>query len=114
VHLVTAGIIVAFVLLGRWQWHRYHATDSLQYFSYALQWPLFAAFVGFFWWRLMRSELHPPEEPEPAPQRHHRTPAPAVAPTTASDEPDDELAAYNRYLAGLAGRDHCERGESTS
>jgi surfeit locus 1 family protein len=72
--------------------------------AYALQWWVFAAFVMVGWWRMLRDDVQPPVTPEPAP-------AP-VAPNPALDRRrrqaledavsgDDELAAYNRYLAEL-------------
>lgn len=111
-HLVTVVMIVAFVLLGRWQWHRFHATDSLQYLSYAVQWPLFAAFVVFFHWRIVRTALHPPTEAErrsAAPTRR-REPAPMPVPAgTDDEEPDEALTEYNRYLACLDAQDRAEQ-----
>ena len=130
-HVAAIVLIVVFLRLGWWQWQRAEsAGGDLQNLGYALEWPLFAAFVGFFWYRMLMHELHPPdpeeaEEPESAqagaaglphpsdtPPRQAATDgAPAVGAAlfagtpVADEEPDDELAAYNRYLAWLYAND---------
>jgi cytochrome oxidase assembly protein ShyY1 len=48
---VTAGVVVAPITGDA------PAGLRLQNASYALQWVLFAAFVVFFWWRLLRDDL---------------------------------------------------------
>lgn len=110
-----AAVVVVCLRMGWWQLQRYNsAGGSLQNLGYTLQWPTFAVFAVVMWWRLRRLErertragqVADTEPPTPTP-----TPAPpavtpvvagqAVADTPAADEPDDELAAYNRYLAEL-------------
>lgn len=120
--LVRTAVAVAWVgtclRLGWWQWDRAAATASPQNVGYALQWPLFALFGAFAWWRMLRLEVDPPAPgpPPPAPPpggpvQEDRTAPAAVLPATGTpssdaapstpDEPDDELAAYNRYLRAL-------------
>lgn len=90
---------------------------GLRNLAYALQWWLFAAAVLYFWWKLVRDELAPPEERrrEPSvPERddraldrapQHETLEPVAATDPSAEDPEDaELAAYNRYLAGLSAR----------
>jgi DNA-binding transcriptional regulator of glucitol operon len=108
--VLLAAALVAFVVaclrLGWWQLQRYDSpSGSLQNLGYTLQWPTFALFAIFMVWRLRKLERQrgaapptrpsePPESPEqPRPQR-------ATQPVQ-SEEPDDELAAYNSYLAAL-------------
>lgn len=122
--LVIAGCGL-FLALARWQWDRAHsATGDWQNFGYALQWPLFAAFLAAAWLRFLwlehqalehqAPEHQAPERPGPAQRTRDRrgdlngiparAPAPAGRPTP-EDDPDDELAAYNAYLARLAEQD---------
>lgn len=89
-------------LLGRWQLHRGEVTHSFQNYGYAAQWWCFAVFALWFWARTVRDARRPP-----APQRAGpvRPPVLAQAPVrlTAEDEADEEVVAYNAYLARLAG-----------
>ena len=110
-------VVVAFCALGWWQWQRYEAAGgSWQNLTYAVQWPIFAAFAGYLWWRMLK------ETGEPVPQHDavevrdeliealqarrresalvlHRTPE-----GDARADGDRELGAYNRYLAALHDR----------
>jgi DNA-binding transcriptional regulator of glucitol operon len=93
--------------LAWWQWTRFEsASGSFQNLGYALQWPLFAGFVVYAYYKFVRYEDAPPE-PRRAdgvteipsgllPER----PAPA---TRSDDEP--ALREYNAYLADLAKKD---------
>ncbi len=106
-HALLLAAIAICLLLGRWQLSRADAGNARSV-GYAFEWPLFAAFAIWWWWRVMRLELHPPAPAEPPAE-----PAAAVrcaglgAPPDMGepDEPDDELAAYNRHLAWLHARD---------
>jgi hypothetical protein len=134
-HLLTLSAMITCGFLSAWQWGRAgSAMGSALNVGYALQWPLFAVFFGFMWWRFLRMELAKLGEPgrsdagtegvgedvdEPeAPAE----PVPAAEPPAAgsspfgprpatwkappvTDEEDPELAAYNRMLAVLAARD---------
>ena len=99
-HVLAVVLAITFVKLGIWQWHRARATGSMQSMGYALQWPVFAAFGVFFWWRTVRDAVRPPgvTPPRPAPRRR---PVSAVPLPPVTDAEDPELAAYNRYLAEL-------------
>jgi DNA-binding transcriptional regulator of glucitol operon len=93
--------------LGWWQWQRYEsATGTGQNLGYALQWPVFAAFVVYAYRKFVRYEEEPPQLRDPntiteipdglLPER--RQPA--------APEPDDQaLTDYNAYLAQLAESD---------
>jgi DNA-binding transcriptional regulator of glucitol operon len=106
---------VLFLALANWQWDRAHSvTGDWQNLGYALQWPLFAVVLVAGWMRFLWLEQHGPQQH--GPQQHTvsshrdmsdipaRAPAPAGRPTP-EDDPDDELAAYNAYLARLAAED---------
>lgn len=94
--------------LAWWQWERFSsASGTFQNLGYVLQWPLFGLFPAFMFWRIRQlrhkadvadtAEAETPEQPAP-PRRIERAVAPPV-------EEDDELTAYNRYLAELNSRD---------
>jgi len=119
-HVLTLGAMVTCGLLAAWQWERAgSAMGSALNVGYGLQWPVFGLFFGVMWWRFLQMELrqlHAEQEPapvepeavealaaaseEPSPFRRR----PAAAPPVRDDE-DPELAAYNRMLAQLAGRE---------
>jgi DNA-binding transcriptional regulator of glucitol operon len=121
--LAIAGVCVVSLILccglAWWQWERYSsANGTFQNLGYVLQWPLFGLFPAFMVYRIRKlkreadeadaaamDELSRPERietpVEQAPVAEVAAPAPASAPV----EEDDELAAYNRYLAELRSRD---------
>lgn len=126
-HVLAVALIYTFLRLGWWQWSRAESGNVLSY-GYTFEWPLFALFVAFMWWKMLRFELHPPAPDEVGarkerriqaraqkearrrrPARVPRTPAPARPATVADEEPDEELADYNRYLASLYQKDEPER-----
>jgi DNA-binding transcriptional regulator of glucitol operon len=112
-HVLATAAALTCLALGWWQWRRAHeAGGGAQNLGYALQWPLFAAFVGYFWSRLVRDAVR--SDTAGAARRLTTAPPVRVAPpmrragsaspsSTADDDP--ELAAYNRYLAELTARD---------
>ncbi len=113
-HLVITAFLVASFLLGRWQWERaQEAGGGAQNLGYALQWPLFGLFAVFAWWRLLRLERQrdassPAPPSPPAAREAPPDPSPFRRPVARPDpdeEVDEELAAYNRFLASLHERD---------
>ena len=102
--------------LGWWQWSRFQqAGGDVQNLGYALQWPLFAGFCVYAYYKFVRYEDVPPElNPGGAlteipagllPQRSAPEPAP----------PDDPvLREYNAYLAELAAADHDQQNRNTA
>jgi DNA-binding transcriptional regulator of glucitol operon len=114
-HLLVASCAALFVWLGHWQWDRAHSpTGDWQNLGYALQWPLFAigliaAWARFLWLERQRGRGRGPASVPPAAQHAAARPAPAppaprrpMEAPTREDDIDDELAAYNAYLARLA------------
>ncbi len=107
--LVALVIVAAAgcLLLAWWQWTRFEsASGSFQNLGYALQWPLFAGFCVYAYYKFVRYEDAPPE-----PKSHDAvTEIPAgllperPKPTTQSDD-DPALREYNAYLADLAKKD---------
>jgi DNA-binding transcriptional regulator of glucitol operon len=123
-HVLVIAAAVAFLWLGRWQWDRAHAADGgAQNVGYALQWPLFALFVIFGWWRVLRLEAGKlaggklvagsapelaaaPDTPAaPVDPSRRRTVVRRYQPPAVDEDADPELAAYNRHLAELHEQD---------
>jgi len=102
-HVLAVVVAIACFRLGLWQWHRARETGSMQSMGYALQWPVFALFGLFFWWRTVRDAIRPPGA-APAPAKARPRPVGAAPLPPVTDEEDPELAAYNRYLAELNER----------
>jgi hypothetical protein len=113
-HVLTVVMVAAFLALGWWQISRAAAGNTLSW-AYAFEWPVFAGFVVFVWFREVRQTLRagaPASRPDGA---DTASAAPAIRPATgvrrpvrsgrvpaAPDGPDDvELVAYNRYLTWL-------------
>ena len=109
-----ARVLIGICLgLAWWQWGRAHSlTGGAQNFGYALQWPAFAGFVAYFWYRMLRIERQvsegrlpadtPPRETVPPGARTvavRRSSRPLAA--ESSEPPDEQLNAYNAYLAAL-------------
>jgi DNA-binding transcriptional regulator of glucitol operon len=97
--LATAGMLA----LGNWQLHRAEAGNPLSW-AYTFEWPIFAVFAVVFWVKTIRDELHPPAAADAAavelPPGAGR-PAGGADPAAPPSAEDDELAAYNAYLARL-------------
>ncbi len=93
--------------LAWWQWTRFEsASGSFQNLGYALQWPLFAGFCFYAYYKFVRYEDAPPEP------RNHDTvteipsgllPERPMTATTPDDDP--ALREYNANLAELANQD---------
>lgn len=122
-HVLTLGAMATCGALAVWQWQKAgSAMGSALNVGYGLQWPVFALFFGFLWWRMLRAEVRrlrsdaaespepvrpdvrEPEEPEPSRQA---AASPFTRRPVARAEADDDpvRAEYNRMLAELALRD---------
>ena len=112
---------LACLALGWWQWERFEsASGTGQNLGYALQWPLFAGFAVFAYFRFVRLETESTDEkdadrPAAVPPKPHKAAKP-VAPREipagilperpkAVRHEDPVLAEYNRYLAELHAKD---------
>jgi hypothetical protein len=110
-HALVWILVAGFLLLGYWQVTRAFGGNALS-FGYSIQWPAFAGFVIFVWIRELRRALRSarPAEEEPAAAkvaakvevkaRKRTRAAPRTGPAY-DDSDDEQLAAYNRYLAWL-------------
>lgn len=121
-HALAVVLVVGFLLLGWWQVNR-AAQGNMLSWAYAVEWPVFALFVVFVWVKEVRRELRPessPEQPEQDVQSADGSSGepyraepdtldgildrPVVTvrtPVEATADDDEQLAAYNRYLAWL-------------
>jgi hypothetical protein len=109
-HVALVVFVPACVALTWWQASRALGGNTLSW-VYTVEWPFFAAYAVFMWWKLVH------DDPGVRPDRRAGTLAPTQptgsppteAPGPSDDgstegpdaEHDDELAAYNRYLAEL-------------
>ncbi len=102
-HALVVLLFILFCRLGWWQWERAAATGRIQNLIYALQWPSFAIFGVVMWGKTLHDELTGSSAGR---RRAYAERPPARAYAVPSGEPEDEeLAAYNRYLAWLNARD---------
>jgi hypothetical protein len=102
-HLVLLVVVPTFLALCDWQVHRALAGNGLSW-AYVFEWPFFAGYAVFVWWKLVHETLGPTnavlDEERPSDERG------AIEPTP--DE-DAALAAYNRYLGELHERGRPKR-----
>ena len=107
-HALMVLTVLGMLALGDWQFHRAESGNSLSW-AYTFEWPIFAIFVIVFWAKTIKDEFRPPAQAEslddvalPA-GRGGAVPAPgdAAAAGAAEEADDEELAAYNAYLARL-------------
>lgn len=110
-HAVILVVVPAFMALCIWQIDRATGGNELSW-AYVFEWPFFAAYAVYMWWRLLHAVPEGTAPPASAGAasggRTGTGPEGTVgAPTeTAQDKREDaELAAYNDYLAQLAEQD---------
>jgi hypothetical protein len=108
-HALMVLTVLGMLALGDWQFHRAESGNSLSW-AYTFEWPIFAGFVIVFWAKTIKDEFRPPARAEglddvalPAGRGGAAGPATGEAgpADVAGDEDDEELAAYNAYLARL-------------
>jgi hypothetical protein len=75
-HVLAIVLIGGFLALGWWQISRASDGNALSW-GYAFEWPLFAGFVGFLWYREIREALGTPAA-DPAADPADLAPAPAA------------------------------------
>jgi DNA-binding transcriptional regulator of glucitol operon len=112
-HVLALALAAGCLALGWWQFSRATGGNGLSW-GYTFEWPVFAGFVVFLWYREVQLERRKQqggadleEQDEKEPERLPGSPVTvgrpvrvAVHPTATDDDP--ELDAYNDYLAWLA------------
>ncbi len=100
-HLLALFAVCACLALGYWQFTRaYYAHNGLSW-AYTFEWPFFAAYAGWMWWKLLheepgfKQEVDDPEARRRAEERRRRE--------------QEELAAYNEHLARLSSERNARR-----
>lgn len=93
---MLAILLPAFAVMFWWQLHRALGGNKLSW-AYTIEWPIFAGYAIFMWWKLIHDDF--------GPSRARETPR-----SSADDDEDArQLAAYNAYLAQLQEEDETER-----
>ena len=100
-HAVILVVVPACLALCVWQIQRALDGNSLSW-AYVFEWPLFAAYAVYMWWRFVHEKPEPAGADDPGSEAAVGT-SPSIGPS--STQEDAELAAYNDYLAQLAERD---------
>ncbi|MGH9090347.1 MAG: hypothetical protein ACRDZR_03050 [Acidimicrobiales bacterium] len=96
-HVTLVVVVPLFAGLFWWQVQRVRQGNTLSW-AYVFEWPFFAGYAVYLWWRLVH------EQPEPAREVVPVVPVEDVEDVDAErqdEREDEELAAYNRYLAQL-------------
>ena len=89
----TWVLVPAFLAMCYWQVTRALGGNSLSW-AYVFEWPIFAGYLVHVWWKLIHEDA--------AALSSAGGPDPSEAQGGSPDaEEDEELAAYNRYLAAL-------------
>lgn len=57
-HVLTLVLVPAFLLAGWWQYHAAVGGNDLSW-AYTIEWPFFAVFGVYMWWRLIHDESTP-------------------------------------------------------
>ena len=123
-HVLALVLVAGFLALGWWQFSRATGGNSLSW-GYTFEWPVFAGFVVFIWFRevqLERRSAGPTEQEQSTADEAHPVPhqdapvtvrrpvrVPVAAVPPADDDP--ELAAYNDYLSWLAAHPGARPGD---
>ena len=109
-HVVILIVVPAFVALCLWQVSRAVGGNTLSW-AYVFEWPLFAAYAVYMWWRFVHEaaeDTPPPATAGADPGGSNGSaqfPTPVPEESAQEKEEDKEMAAYNDYLAQLAERD---------
>jgi len=107
-HLLMVVSFWGMLWLGDWQLHRALVGNGLSW-AYTFEWPLFAGFAVVFWAKTIKDEfrikrdgsqgtLAGPSDSDDLPVSVRPV---QVSVGTAEDDEDEELSAYNAYLARL-------------
>ncbi len=96
-HAALAILVPACAALCDWQVHRALSGNDLSW-AYVFEWPFFAGYGTYVWWRLVHDQL--PGRAADAPPVQIQV-EPTAERRAEEADAEAELAAYNRYLAEL-------------
>ncbi|GIJ24339.1 hypothetical protein [Micromonospora lutea] len=99
-HVAMVVLVTTFLGLGWWQVSRAAAGNAISW-GYAVEWPIFAGFVVFVWWREVRHALRTDSTPS----------ADAGAPTSAG-HPATPVGPDGRAASGATGSVRTEQPRS--
>ena len=108
-HLLMVVSFWGMLWLGDWQFHRALAGNGLSW-AYTFEWPLFSGFAVVFWAKTIKDEfrIRRGEMPDPRAVAAEAETLPAgvvgsvqAGAGSAAEDEDEELSAYNAYLARL-------------
>jgi hypothetical protein len=103
-HLLMVVSFWGMLWLGDWQLHRALAGNGLSW-AYTFEWPLFAGFAVVFWAKTIKDEFRIKRGLAPGPAKlaadEDDLPVTVQAAALSPDDEDEELSAYNAYLARL-------------
>jgi hypothetical protein len=109
-HLALVVLVTTMAGLTWWQANRALSGNTLSY-VYSFEWPVLAGVVVYMWWDLLhdrpKSEAGGEQAASASPDGDERSvgiepsSVPDAVPRYREDE-DEDLAAYNRYLAELS------------
>jgi len=105
-HAVILILVPAFMALCIWQITRAVGGNTLSW-AYVFEWPIFAGYAIYMWWRFVHEAAEGTPPPAPAVHGAGGPDASDADPERAArqEKEDAELAAYNDYLAQLAEQD---------
>lgn len=105
--LLVSAAAAGCLALAWWQWSRFESGGgSFQNLGYAMQWPLFAGFCVYAYFKFVRYEEAPPEShPRDTVTEIPAGLLPERPKATAGTDDDATLREYNAYLAELARAD---------
>ena len=126
-HATVLVVVPGFLWLGWWQLHRALGGNELSW-AYTVEWPFFSLYAIFMWWRLVHDVARDRAEPDnrsgdgiSCPETRTasvrlpgsaalskavlskvtRTRASDARASVVADRDEQEMAAYNSYLASL-------------
>ena len=110
-HAVILVVVPAFMALCFWQIHRAPGGNELSW-AYVFEWPFFAGYAVYMWWRLLhepcpRARRRPPPPTAATGGRPSAGPAPSDAGAPAETEQEtseDAESGRLQRLPGAAGR----------
>jgi len=104
-HVTLLVLVGACAALCDWQVHRALSGNTLSW-AYVFEWPFFAGYGTYVWWRLVHDQMGRVAPDAPMAVGGNGGP---VEREEEPDEEDQDMAAYNRYLAELNASGRAKR-----